>query len=137
VQLGKRSLKISVDGTDREAEVTSCTITSKAADAGLVTFANAAAGGTREYSLKFTAIQDPSADSLWDELWSHTGDDVDVVILPAGGTVDATHPAFTGTVTITEPDGDILGGDASIVSTDRFTFDCEWVYTAKPVRTVA
>jgi hypothetical protein len=43
-----------------------------------------------------------------------------------------TYPKFSGTVTITEPDGDLVGGDADQSTTARFTTDVEWVFTAKP-----
>jgi hypothetical protein len=135
--LGKRSLTLSIDGDDVTAEVSNAEIKSKAAESGTVTFANAAAGGTREYSLALTFIQDPAAASLWDQVWAHAGEDVVAILRPAGGTVDADHPVFTGTLTITEPDGTMLGGEASTSAVERFTTEVEWVYTAKPVRTFA
>lgn len=138
MQLGKRSLTLTIDGDDVTAEVSSASIDAKAAEAGFISFANAAAGGSREYSLKLTYVQDPSTASLWDKVWTASGTDVVAVIKPAGGVApDATHPVFTGTVTITEPDGTILGGEASINATERFVTEVEWVYLAKPVRTFA
>jgi len=136
-QLGKRQLTLSIDGDSVTAEVSSAEITSKAADAGTVTFANAAAGGTREYGLKLTFIQDPAAASLWDKVWAHAGDDVVAILRPAGGVAGPDHPVFTGTVTITEPDGTMLGGEASTSAVERFTTEVEWIYLAKPVRTFA
>jgi hypothetical protein len=134
--LGKRSLTLTIDGTERAAEVSSAEITSQAADSGFISFANAATGGAREYRLKLTFVQDPSVNSLWDELWSNAGTTIPCVLHPAGGVAaDATHPAFTMSVVISEPDGTMLGGEASESASERWTTEVEWVCTGKPVRT--
>jgi hypothetical protein len=135
--LGTRKLTLTLDGDDVTAEVSSATITSAEAKSDFLSFADAAAGGSREYALKLTFVQDPSTSSLWDQVWAHAGDEVVAVLHPAGGTVGATTPVFTGTVVISEPDGDLLGGDADASASARWVTECEWVYTAKPIRTVA
>lgn len=137
-KLGTRSLTISVGGTDFTADVSNCRIASRAADADFVSFADAAAGGAREYYLAGTIAQDPAASSLWDKIWASAGTTAAVIIAPAGGvTASPTQPKFTGNVVITEPDGDLLGGEANASPTARFTTDIEWVFTAKPVRAFA
>jgi len=135
--LGTRSLTLTIDSVDVTAEVSSAIITSKEASTDFVSFANAASGGSREYALKLKFVQDPTTTGLWDQIWSHAGETVACVLHPNGGTVDATHPVFTGNVIITEPDGDLLGGDADTSATQRWVTEVEWVYTAKPVRTVS
>jgi hypothetical protein len=134
--LGTRALTLTIDGDDVTAEVSSAEIAAKEATTGFVSFADAAAGGSREYSLKLKFVQDPSTSTLWDQIWAHAGDTVACVLHPNGGTVDATHPVFTGNVIISEPDGTLLGGDADVSPTQRWVTEVEWVYTAKPVRTV-
>ncbi|MCM0618775.1 hypothetical protein [Nocardioides bruguierae] len=136
--LGTRLLTITVDGEDYTAQASNVRITGAPADSDFVSFEDAANGGKREYKLAFTAVQDPATGSLWDLLWSQAGSTVPVVVKPAGGTTasEAT-PHFTGNVVITEPDGDLLGGEANASTSARFTFDAEWTYAAKPVRVTA
>ncbi len=136
--LGTRTLKATIDGVVRSADVSKCSITSKPADSDFTSFADALAGGKRDYGLKFTCTQDPAdTTSLWYVMWTKAGTDVDIEIVPYGGTViSATNPKLTGTVTVVEPDGDILGGDADPSTTARMTLDMEWKFTAKPVRVI-
>lgn len=136
--LGTRLLTLEIDGTDFTAQVSNVRIVSGESDSDFVTFADAAAGGAREYRLAFTAVQDPEAGTLWDEVWTNAGDTVPFTIAPAGGaSASPTTPHFEGSAVITEPDGDILGGEANSSTTARFTFECEWTCTAKPTRVTA
>ncbi|GAA0978212.1 hypothetical protein ENKNEFLB_02831 [Nocardioides aquaticus] len=136
--LGTRLLTLTIGGEEYAAQVSNCRITTGEADSDFVSFAQAAAGGGREYKLAFTAVQDPDADTIWDLVWTQAGSTVAAVIKPNGGTVAGpATPHFTGNVVITEPDGDILGGEANASSTAKFTFEAEWTYTAKPVRVIA
>jgi hypothetical protein len=136
--LGTRSLTLTIGGEDYTAQVSNCRITAGEADTDFVSFADAAAGGAREYKLAFTAVQDPATGTLWDKVWTAAGTTVAFIVKPAGGTTASpTQPHFTGNAVITEPDGDLLGGEADASSTARFTFECSWVCTAKPVRLTA
>jgi hypothetical protein len=136
--LGTRLLELSVGGSDFTAEISDCRITSQPADNAFVTFEDAASGGKREYRLKFKAVQDPAVGTLWDKVWTGAGTSVAAIIKPAGGeAASALTPHFTGNVTITEPDGDLLGGEADASTTARFTFEAEWVFAAKPLRVIA
>lgn len=136
--LGTRLLTVSIGGTDYSAQVSDCRITSGEADSDFVSFADAATGGAREYALEFTAVQDPATGTLWDKIWTAAGTTVAVIIKPAGGTTaSATQPHFTGNVVVSEPDGDLLGGEADASTSARFTFEAAWKFTAKPTRLVA
>lgn len=132
--LGTRSLKIKIGATEFYADVNNVEIVSAAADSDFTSFQAAAAGGARQYSLKFTATQDPAdATSIWSQVFTNAGSTVAVSLNPyGGGTFSATNPGFTGNVVITEPDGTLLGGDADPSTTARFTMDLEWTFTAKP-----
>lgn len=137
-ELGTRLLTLSVGGTDYTAQVDDVRIVAGAAGAGFTSFAATAAGGARQYTLTFNAVQDPATGTLWDKVWTAAGTTVAIILKPAGGTTASpTQPHFTMNVTITEPDGDLLGGAADADTTARFTFACSWVTTAKPVRLVA
>ncbi|WP_323792420.1 hypothetical protein [Nocardioides sp.] len=136
--LGTRSLTLTIGGEDYTAQVSNCRITTGEADGGFLSFAAAAAGGSREYKLAFTAVQDTDADTIWDLVWSQAGTTVAAIIQPAGGTTASpSQPHFTGNLVITEPDGDILGGEANSSASARFTFEAEWTFTAKPTRVTA
>lgn len=133
--IGTRKLTISIDGDEVAPEVSKAVITSAESDSDFVSFADAASGGGRTYKLGLAFVQDAEAASLWDQVWSHAGEDVDVIVRPYGNAVpSATQPHFTGTVTISEPDGDLLGGEADPSTSARFTVEVEWVFTAKPAR---
>lgn len=136
--IGTRKLTLSIDGDEVSPEVSAATISSAESDSDFVSFADAAAGGGRTYTLKLTFVQDAAAGSLWDQVWSNAGNDVAVIVRPYGNDVPtADQPHFTGTVTITEPDGDLLGGEADASTTARFTTEVEWVFTEKPARVLA
>lgn len=136
--LGTRLLTITVATIDYTMQVSDVRITSEESDSDFVTFADAAAGGARDYKLAFTAVQDPATGTLWDKVWTAAGSTVAVVIKPAGGTTaSATQPHFTGNAVVTEPDGDLLGGEADASTSARFTIECEWPFTSKPTRVVA
>lgn len=137
--LGTRLLTLSIGGTEYSAQVSDCRITSEESDSDFVTFADAAAGGARDYKLAFTAVQDPATGTLWDKVWTVPGTTVAAIIKPAGGstTPSPTQPHFTGNVVITEPDGDLLGGEADASTSARFVIECEWPFTAKPTRLIA
>ncbi|KAA1424313.1 hypothetical protein [Nocardioides antri] len=133
--LGTRLLKIKIDSVEYTAQVSKAVITSGEADADFVTFADAAAGGAREYRLEFTAVQDMATTTLWEKVWSNSGTTVACTLNPYGvGTFAPATPGFTFSAVIAEPDGDFIGGEANSSNSARMTFDCSWVLTAKPTR---
>lgn len=137
--IGTRALELFVDSIDFTDSVSTATIRSAETDSDFVSFADAAAGGKRDYTLALVLKQNITTDSLWDYVWAHSGEDVEVVVWPNGGspTPGATTPKFTGTVTIMDPDGDLLGGEANPSNSARMTTEIEWKYLAKPVKAIA
>lgn len=133
--LGTRLLTISIGSTDYTAQVSKAVIVSGEADSDFVTFADAASGGAREYRFEFTAVQDLTTLTLWDKVFSAAGTSVAILIKPYGNAVaSATQPHFTANATITEPDGDFIGGEADSSTSARMLFECSWVLADKPVR---
>ena len=133
--LGTRALTVSIGGSDYTAQVFNCEILSRAADASQTTFAEAAAGGGRIYSLKFVLTQDLNVDTLWDQIWSAAGTSVAALIKPYGNAAaSVAQPHYSGNVTITEPDGTLIGGDADSSTTARWTAEISWDFDAKPTK---
>lgn len=138
-ELGTRALVLKVGGTDFSSSVSDVRLTANKADTDFVSFADAAAGGAREYALKIKMKQNTDSTALWYFLWNSAGTTVAVEVWPNGyvATPTTTKPKVSGTVTITEPDGDILGGEANQSTSARFTTEVEWVFTAKPTLVTA
>lgn len=133
--IGTRKTIIKVDGDDYSAEVSRCAVTSAESKDDFISFAEALAGGKRDWHLALTLRQDTAATSLWYFAWDNAGDDVAIEFWPNGGgvTESATTPKITGTVTITEPDGDFVGGEANKSVTATNVVKVEWQFTTKPV----
>jgi hypothetical protein len=132
--IGTRKMILKVGGTDYTTDVSKCIVTTGETDADFQSFAQALAGGGRDYKLALTIRQDTATTSLWYYAWDNAGDDVAVELWPNGGgvTEGATTPKVTGTVTIQEPDGDFVGGEANKSPTAVNLIEVEWLFTAKP-----
>lgn len=136
--LGTRLLTMSVGGTDYTAQVSKAVVTSGEADSDFVTFADAAAGGSREYRLEFTGVQDMATGTLWDKVFTASGTSVACLLKPYGNVAaSVTQPHYTFNATITEPDGDFIGGEADASTTAKMLFECSWVLAAKPAKVTA
>jgi hypothetical protein len=137
-QVGTRLLTLTVEATSRTGEVSNIRVTSGASDSDFLTFEQAAEGGAREYRLVGTAVQDLVADTLWDLMFSSPGTEVDFVIAPYGNALPTVaQPHIAGTAVVTEPDGDMVGGEADESTTARMTFDIDWPCTGRPVKVTA
>lgn len=136
--IGTRLLELTIDGENYTAEVSKAVITSGEGDTDFVTFADAKAGGKREYRLELTIVQDAETGSLWDKIWSAAGTTVPFSVNPYGNEVPSpAQPHFTGNATITEPDGDLIGGEADASTTARNVVEVSWVCDAKPTKKTA
>jgi hypothetical protein len=131
--LGTRLLKVKIGSTEYTVDVSKCEIVSAAADSDFTSFADAAAGGAREYALSLVMRQDLATTSLWRLIWGSAGTSVAVKVNPYGNaTATVTEPHYTGNVTITEPDGTLIGGEANSSTSARMTVEVRWVFAAKP-----
>lgn len=136
--IGTRKLKLEIDGIEKSAEVSNVRISSGESDSDFTTFADAAAGGNRDYSLVITMAQDAATGSLWSEVWDSAGTDIPFTVMPYGNAVPTTaEPHFEGVATVTEPDGDLLGGEANKSNTAKMTIEVTWPCTAKPTKVTA
>lgn len=136
--LGTRLLKLEIGTSEVTAQVSRAVITSGESDSDFVSFADAAAGGARQYNLEFTAVQDTETGTIWDQIWSSAGSEVSCTLMPHGNDEPSTsQPHYTFTAVVTEPDGDFLGGEANSSTTARFTFDGVWPLNGKPAKVTA
>lgn len=125
----KLALKFGSPAEDYWADVTAVTLTNEEADADVVTFADAAEGGARDYFLNITAIQSTDPTSLWRYIWEQSGTEVAYTYAPHGNeTPTDTQPHFIGTVTIgPKPE---IGGEAGVNVTQ--TFETQWTCVGTP-----
>ena len=136
--IGTRLLKMTIGGNDVEAQISKAIVTSGEASSDFVTFAEAAAGGAREYKLALTAVQDPAANTIWSTVFDSAGSSVACVYKPFGNaTPTPTQPHFTFNAIVSEPDGDLLGSEADASATARALIELEWTLTGKPTKVTA
>ncbi len=134
-RINKRAQLTLVDSVDVSDEVSTAKYTSAETDSDFVTFADAAAGGGRDYNFEATLAQDAATGSLWYLMFNEPGTEVPVLLKPYGNaTASTSEPHFSATAVVTEPDGDYLGGDADPSTTAVQTIDIVWPLLAKPTR---
>lgn len=130
-----RSLVLTVGGTDYSTQVFSCAVEADDADSDEVTFAEAAAGGGRKYTLNVKLTQDMAATTLWSKIWDSAGEDVAVLLKPYGNLVASdTQPHYSLTANVREPKGTLFGGDADASPSKRWSVEVDWPLSAKPTR---
>jgi hypothetical protein len=126
-------LTISIDGDEVSPDVSTVEVVTGESESDFISFAQAAQGGARTYSLHLVLAQDMATGSVWRQIWDAAGSEVDVVVRPYGNAVaSATQPHIEGTVVIVEPDGPLLGGAADPSATAVLTVDVTWQFLAKP-----
>lgn len=133
-----RTLLISVGGTEYNTQVFEAHVDADDADSDSITFAEAAAGGGRAYTLNITLTQDMATGTLWDRIWSAAGTDVAVLMKPYGNAAaSATQPHYSMSANVREPNGTLIGGEADSSPTKRLTVEVEWPLAAKPTKVIA
>ena len=133
-----RTLLISIGGTEYNTQVFEAHVDADDADSKDITFAEAAAGGGRKYTLAITLTQDLIASTLWDKIFTAAGSDVTVLMKPYGNTAaSATQPHFSMTANVREPNGTFIGGQADANVQTRYNIEVEWPLAAKPTRVVS
>lgn len=105
-------------------DVKAIAIESEDSDDADLTFAEAAEGLTKDFTIVVTAMQDTETGGLWRLLWDNPGEAFAFVYGPHGNAVPtAAKPHFTGTISATGKPR--IGGEAS---RDRRRFDFEYTF---------
>lgn len=124
------ALALQFGGTDYWADSTSVVLDNEDAAGDVTTFADAAAGGARQFYFTVSATQSTESASFWRYVWANTSNEVAFRYAPHGNesaTADAPH--FIGTVTIGPKPS--IGGDAG--STKTYTFETRFDLVGEPV----
>jgi len=118
-------LTLGSPGAEYAADFISAVITNEEADSDVITFEDAASGGSRQFYLNGTAIQSTASTSFWTYAWDNTGDEVACTYAPHGNTTPTVaEPHFVFIVKVgPKPD---IGGEASTSSTSAFTWEFQW-----------
>lgn len=122
------ALKLTLAGTDYYADCISVMLENEEATSNVVTFADAAAGGSWQWFFTIEAVQSYDSTSFWKKMWDIAGGSTNIayVFNPWGlATPTSTKPNFTGNIRLKQPPA--IGGTAS--TTDEYTFtirlDCQ------------
>ena len=116
------ALKLTIDGDDYWADLSSVVMASEDAAADVTTFADAAAGGSRDWFFTVSGVQSTDTTSFWMAMWDNPGSEVAFIYAPHGNaSASSTQPHFTGTVRLPARGSFQLGGEAS--SDGTFSFD--------------
>lgn len=131
-RISGRLLTLEIDGVDYADQVSKAVITSGESDSDFTTFADAAAGGARQYTLDLNMAQDLAAGALLREVIDNVGDTVPFTMAPYGNeTPSVGQPHIEGNAVISEPDGDFIGGEADLSTTAVMQTEVSWALTAK------
>jgi len=112
-----------LDGEDRSAETTSCSLAKSAKSSQ--TFSEYRSGGAK--ALKMTVLQNFTSGSVWTHAntVADIGTSVTGMFLPQGSA--AGRPKFAVTATISAPTSDEwVGGEGGEATADSPTIDVEW-----------
>lgn len=124
--------------TDRSADLSKIEFHSAEADVEFVSFSEARAGGARTYTAQLTLTQDHATGTLWNEIWANSGSSLSGIYVPYGNTTaSVTQPHYSFTATISEPDGLLMGGEATKSTRAVASVEVEWELTAKPTKITA
>lgn len=124
--------------TDRSLELSKIEFHSAEADADFVSFSEARGGGARTYTAQLTMTQDHATGTLWSEVWDNAGTEISGIYAPYGNTTASiTEPHYTFSAIISEPDGLLMGGEATNSTRAVASIEVEWELTGKPVRVTA
>jgi len=125
-------LTLGTPGVDHSVDIISWSIENEEADSDVITFEDAANGGSRQFYLRGSAVQSTATTSFWRYVWENTGEtEVPYTIAPHGNAVaTSAEPHFVGTLTIGPKP--TVGGEASTSSSSAFVFEFEFEIDGEP-----
>lgn len=124
--------------TDRSAELSKIEFHTNPADVEFVSFEEAREGGARTYTAQLTMTQDHAAGTLWSEIWDNAGETLSGIYAPYGNAAaSVAEPHYSFTATISEPEGLLMGGEATNSTRAVASVEVEWELTGKPVKITA
>lgn len=133
-----RLISLDVEDVDRSDEISKSVITSGKSESDFITFLQARTGGGRDYALVMTVAQDHASGTLWDLIWTGAGTEVTGVYAPYGNEEPSVaQPHYGFIATVSEPDGDFLGGEANESATAVVTVEVTWPLAGKPIKITA
>lgn len=131
-RISGRLLTLEIDGVDYSDQASNASVNSAESDSDFLSFADAASGSARDYTLVMTVAQDLAVGTLWREIFDNPGDTVPFTIAPYGNaTATASQPHVVGSAVISEPDGTFVGGESTLSTTAAHTVEVEWRMTGK------
>ncbi len=127
------SITITVDGDDYTADLSSIMLQSEEASSDVTTFADATAGGARDFYVEMSGVTSTDATSFFMVCWNNAGDEVPFTL----ETTSSDAGEFTGTLRIPAKGAIPFGGEASADGTFswsgiRFEVVGEPTWTATP-----
>ncbi|HWI43267.1 MAG TPA: hypothetical protein VNS81_06575 [Nocardioides sp.] len=128
--IGARSLLLAIDGIDYTADVSRAVVRSFPDEA--VPLERWSVPGDvdlrpRRNALDLTFAQDAASGALWNLAWDQHGEQVAFHLAPYGNEIATLgEPHFAGTVWVIQPDGDILGGQATPSRNSVLTVQISW-----------
>lgn len=137
-KVNPRLISLEIDGVDRSDEVSKFVTTSAPTSADWQSFADARAGGKRDYAAVMTIAQDHAAGTLWTLIYEEPGSTAVITYAPYGNEVaTALQPHYQRNATVKEPDGDLMGGEADPSPTAVASIEVTWPFEGKPTKITA
>lgn len=130
-----RLISLKIADVDRSDEISVAKITSAKSESDFVTFAAARSGGGRDYALEMTIAQDHATATLWDTIWTGAGTEVEGIYAPYGNAAPSVaQPHYELTAIVSEPDGDLMGAEATETVSAVAVVTVSWKLKAKPTK---